>query len=56
MGIPQRNAHYLSVVNNLCAERRQRQLGNLEKLFPEGNPDHRTAPEETNNQVKNRHP
>ena len=46
----------LSLMNNLCAKRCQRQLGDFEELFPEGNPDHRTAPEETDDQVVNRHP
>ena len=45
----------LSMMDNFCAKRRQRQLGDFEELFSEGNPDHRAAPEETDNQVKNSH-
>ena len=43
-------------MDNLCTKWRQCQLGNLEELFSEWNPDHRTAPEESNDQIIDRHP
>ena len=33
----------LSMMDNFCAKRRQRQLGDLEELFSEGNPEMITA-------------
>jgi len=43
-------------MNDLRSKRRQRQFGDLEELLPEGDPDHRAAPEEADEQVIHRHP
>ena len=47
---------FILYMDHFRTERRQRQPGNLEKLFSEGNPDDRAAPEETDSQVIERHP
>ena len=45
-----------TVLNHLCAERRERQLRDLKELFAERDPYDRDAPEQADHQISERHP